>query len=365
MSFILSVVIMLSTTVCAYADNNSPAKAEVSVSGIADANVLDIAGITTLASNDSEIITLKATDITDVSVNLKWTDSTKHKLYTVFKLDTKAGIYKFYSATNKKQLCVPNLNASTSYSFAVAPAGNSNYTTVSFKTKPRRPKLQVKEISSNNIKLAVSNTTKNSKIDIYRGTDANKLKKIATIKNQSIYTDNGLKSKNKYYYQVKAVTSDKDNASIVTNSKTVSAKTPVKMGLPAVSGKTKTYAYYTAVTVKSSPQYKLLNSSKCYTDPKTGIRMVDGCYCIALGSYYGSKIGTKYKITLSTGKSFMAILCDQKADRHTDSNHQYAVRNKDILEFYVQRNKIPKGINGSYGNLEQFKGSVVSIEKFV
>ena len=93
--------------------------------------------------------------------------------------------------------------------------------------------------------------------------------------------------------------------------------------------------------------------------------MIGDCYCVALGSYYGSTIGTKYRITFSTGKSINVILCDQKSDRHTDSNHQYAVKNEDIIEFYVQRSKIPSGVRGNYGNLEQFGGSVVSIEKYV
>ena len=92
--------------------------------------------------------------------------------------------------------------------------------------------------------------------------------------------------------------------------------------------------------------------------------MYDGCYCVALGSYYGSAIGTKYRITLSTGKSINVILCDQKSNRHTDENHQYAVKNQDIVEFYVEKGSIPNGVRGDYGHLEQFSGKIVSIEKF-
>ena len=44
--------------------------------------------------------------------------------------------------------------------------------------------------------------------------------------------------------------------------------------------------------------------------------MVDDCYCAALGSYYGSNIGQKYLIRLSSGKQFKIILCDQKSDKH-------------------------------------------------
>ena len=147
-------------------------------------------------------------------------------------------------------------------------------------------------------------------------------------------------------------------------SNIVTADIPEEMKLPKVSGATKTYAYYTAVTAKGSPQYALLNSEECYTDEKTGIRMVDDYYCVALGSFYGSTIGTKYRITFSTGDSIKVILCDQKSDRHTDSNHQYAVKNCDIMEFYVEKGKIPSNVRGNYGNLEQFSGDIVKIERY-
>lgn len=147
-------------------------------------------------------------------------------------------------------------------------------------------------------------------------------------------------------------------------SDAVKAEIPEEMGLPEVSGETKTYAYYTAVTAKSSPQYALLNSDECYTDEKTGIRMIGDYYCVALGSFYGSTIGTRYRITFSTGKSIKVILCDQKSDRHTDSNHQYAVKNCDIMEFYVEKGKIPSNVRGNYGNLEQFSGDIVKIERY-
>lgn len=146
----------------------------------------------------------------------------------------------------------------------------------------------------------------------------------------------------------------------------------VNMPLPKVSGRCKTYAYYKAVTNKKSPAYAVLNSGKVrgkkvetYTDPETGIRMVDDCYCAALGTFYGKQKGVKYQITLSTGKTFKIILCDSKANRHTDSNNQYAVRNKDVVEFYVEKAKIPKKVRGNYDVLDQFKGDIVKIEKIV
>mgnify|MGYP000805065276 FL=1 len=139
--------------------------------------------------------------------------------------------------------------------------------------------------------------------------------------------------------------------------------------LPKVSGACKTYAYYDAVTDKTSPAYAVLNSGtyrgvtyKTTTDETTGIRMVGEYYCAALGTFYGTTKGTKYKVTLDTGKTFKIILCDTKSNRHTDKKHQYAKKNKDVVEFYVDRTKIPAGVNGNYNRLEPFHGKIQSIE---
>ena len=140
--------------------------------------------------------------------------------------------------------------------------------------------------------------------------------------------------------------------------------------LPKVSGACKTYAYYDAVTDKTSPAYAVLNSGtyrgvtyKTTTDETTGIRMVGEYYCAALGTFYGTTKGTKYKVTLDTGKTFKIILCDTKSNRHTDKKHQYAKKNKDVVEFYVDRTKIPAGVNGNYNRLEPFHGKIQSIEQ--
>lgn len=351
-------------TTSAYAQEPAPL-VENNVSSNLIGNQNDYQGFSrfaALASKDSENSTLKVSEITESSAKLKWNRSSVGVSYDIFVLNPISQSYELLDSTAKNHYKVVDLCSNSKYSFVIG-VQNSNVIvgSATFVTKAQKPTLSVNDISSNSVELDVDNVQSNAVVDIYRGTTASTLKKVGTVKGSNSYVDNKLKSKTKYVY--KAVATSKRAKSKV-NSKSITVSTPKSMGLPKVSGKTKTYAYYTAVTVKSSPQYKLLNSSKCYTDPKTGIRMVDDCYCIALGSYYGSKIGTKYKITLSTGKSFNAILCDQKANRHTDSKNQYAMRNRDIIEFYVQKGKIPKGVRGDYGRLEQFKGTVVKIEKF-
>lgn len=237
-------------------------------------------------------------------------------------------------------------------------------------TKPEAVYLEEVTKTSNSIEITWNAANNAVCYDIYRDDEL-----IDTV-TETEYTDNNLDANTTYSYQVKARydIEEINNYSVFSNGIQIETEAPPVtvhfdvenssgLGLPSVSGECKTWANYTAVKAKSSPQYKLLNSESCYTDTETGIRMVDDCYCVALGSYYGSTIGQKYLIKLSSGNEFKAILCDQKSDRHTDANHQYAVKNKDIVEFYIDRQYKPAAVGGSYGVLSQFSGAIVSIEK--
>ena len=42
---------------------------------------------------------------------------------------------------------------------------------------------------------------------------------------------------------------------------------------------------------------------------------------------------------------------------------EFAKKNKDVVEFYVDRTKIPAGVNGNYNRLEPFHGKIQSIEQ--
>lgn len=97
----------------------------------------------------------------------------------------------------------------------------------------------------------------------------------------------------------------------------------------------KTYMPYTAVTCKASNQYKFLYSDKAYTDEKTGLRMYEGRYCIAVGTAFTSKIGTKIDVVLENGDILNCILGDVKSDAHTDSSHQFHAIDGSVVEFIV------------------------------
>lgn len=130
---------------------------------------------------------------------------------------------------------------------------------------------------------------------------------------------------------------------------------------PSNFGTFKSYTDYRCLSC-SSPQWRL--QEQAYTD-ENGLRKIGDAYLVAMGSYYGTTLGTEYIVTLSNGNSFTVMLCDGKADRHTDANNQVCLANGSVIEFYVEADKMPSIVRqmGSVGALEQFSGSIVSIEK--
>lgn len=96
-------------------------------------------------------------------------------------------------------------------------------------------------------------------------------------------------------------------------------------------GSYKCYMDYRTITDTSSPQWQLQQGA--YTD-RNGLRKVGDRYCIALGSAFGTKIGTEYTIELESGAQFQAVLADQKADCDTNAEHTADI-NGAVVEFIV------------------------------
>lgn len=104
----------------------------------------------------------------------------------------------------------------------------------------------------------------------------------------------------------------------------------------------KAYEDSRCITNKSSPNYKLKSQYKL--DPKSGVYMVGDRYCVALGSYYATKIGTKIDLVLKcNGKRHIlkCILADQKSNKDTVKNHKVH-KDGSIVEFVVSINSISK-----------------------
>jgi hypothetical protein len=156
-------------------------------------------------------------------------------------------------------------------------------------------------------------------------------------------------------------------AIILTSSISGSAKS-VEYRVPACGdgsyGSFKSYTGYTCVS-KNSPQwYKVLNNKNAKTS-KNGFRKVKKYYCVAMGSYYSKTLGDVFKIKTQNG-SFKVIICDFKADCHTDYSNSYTTHNNCIVEFYVDSNKFNKTAklmgDCSYA-ANKFKGKILKITK--
>lgn len=108
--------------------------------------------------------------------------------------------------------------------------------------------------------------------------------------------------------------------------------------VPSNGGKFKSYTNYKLLS-KRSPQWtKIQCNTNAYTDGN-GLRKVGEYYCVAMGSYYSRNLGDLFEIRTENG-TFKVILCDFKADRHTDSTHRYTSRNGCVVEFYVNTSSL-------------------------
>lgn len=103
----------------------------------------------------------------------------------------------------------------------------------------------------------------------------------------------------------------------------------------------KTFMPYTAITLKSSAQYKL--QQMAYTG-NYGIRQVDGRYCVALGSAYTTNIGQFVDLILANGNVIHCILADCKADKDTNSEGTLTVHDGSLVEFVVDSQALSRKV---------------------
>lgn len=145
-----------------------------------------------------------------------------------------------------------------------------------------------------------------------------------------------------------------------------------QLGVPNVNSYWKTWEGFRILISDYTPQGIFLRDWG-WTDENGFVRasgekdlgIPDDYYLVAMGSYYGTEIGTKYRVTLDTGRVIYCVLGDQKADCDTDSNNQYTSRHQDILEFIVNVEKLNYDVK-FHGNCNVFmplNGIITSIER--
>ena len=108
--------------------------------------------------------------------------------------------------------------------------------------------------------------------------------------------------------------------------------------VPLTSG-FKSYMPYTAITSKSSPQYKL--QQQCQTG-LYGIRVKDERYCVAIGTGFNADVGTYFDLILANGTVIPCIVADIKSDKHTDSSHMVTKESGCLTEFVVDSGSLNK-----------------------
>ena len=158
---------------------------------------------------------------------------------------------------------------------------------------------------------------------------------------------------------------------IETQSENPQNITYVSMDVPYIDSSWKSYMDYRTITNTASDQYKFIHNNaysdkngfmRSKADPEIG----QDYYLVALGSFYGTKIGTKYRITTDKGNVFYAVLGDCKADRHTNSTHQYTtVGNYNIVEFLVDSRNLMHEVkyHGTANRYEPLSGKIIKIER--
>ncbi len=340
-----------------------------------DSPALPVNIMNTEQQTDAVHAKIKVTNLTGKHATLSWNSGSPFAIYNVYQYDYILKSWSLRTQVRVNTVELTDLTPAMFYKFKVTVPGSdglqeSTVGETDFYTRPSASKMELSVLGATEVTLKWSTKYTPAYYELYRAGKDGKYQKIAKISGKKrSYTDTDVSPKTAYSYKIRAVVENRESKGKSAYSQVVTVKTAKTLKLPKVSGACKTYAYYDAVTDKTSPAYAVLNSGtyggvtyKTTTDEATGIRMVGEYYCAALGTFYGTTKGTKYKVTLDTGKTFKIILCDTKSNRHTDKNHQYAKKNKDVVEFYVDRTKIPAGVNGNYNRLDQFHGKIRSIE---
>ena len=126
------------------------------------------------------------------------------------------------------------------------------------------------------------------------------------------------------------------------------------------SGNFKSYMDRSKITDTTSQAYKV---SRTLELDANGMYHKDGFMAIALPSVYG-KVGNRFRITLSSGQVFYAIMSDTKDINDLNENHEQKY-DKSVIEFIVNVNMIDSRVKALGSFHEVFVGSISKIERLM
>lgn len=161
---------------------------------------------------------------------------------------------------------------------------------------------------------------------------------------------------------------DSENQENGTETETEATEQPetyeVIKEYPITDGNTtKTVLPYKAFG-KNTNQAKL--QSLCQTN-EVGLRVYDGRFTIAVGTYFNTAIGQYFDLVLENGTVIPCIMGDLKADIHTDSRGLFTEASGCMTEFIVDRTCLPNKNSATYC-YEAWNSKVVNVivyNKFV
>lgn len=161
---------------------------------------------------------------------------------------------------------------------------------------------------------------------------------------------------------------DSENQENGTETETEATEQPetyeVIKEYPIIDGNTtKTVLPYKAFG-KNTNQAKL--QSLCQTN-EVGLRVYDGRFTIAVGTYFNTAIGQYFDLVLENGTVIPCIMGDLKADIHTDSRGLFTEASGCMTEFIVDRTYLPNKNSATYC-YEEWNSKVVNVivyNKFV
>ncbi len=124
------------------------------------------------------------------------------------------------------------------------------------------------------------------------------------------------------------------------------------------------YMDYRTITDTESEQY-LLQNWYGSTDPATGIRLVGGRYCIALGQEITSRKGQFVDVVLENGLRLQCILADCKRYCDTVGGNGYVGADGGMVEFVVDEDYLPEDVILMGSNEAQLNWAWQSPVKYV
>lgn len=138
--------------------------------------------------------------------------------------------------------------------------------------------------------------------------------------------------------------------------------------LPSLPTNIKTFTDYRCYNLWYSPHYRLQQAS--YSD-EYGLRKFNDDYIVAMGAFYTTNIGDRFRVTLDNGNVFTVILGDGKAPIDCDETNMYAPcvdyngeRCANVLEFIIDSDILSNEVysRGSIDCLDVFSGNIIRME---